>query len=1294
MIDGVLGRGGFGIVYRATRQVDGKRVAIKLAQREQPTAIERLESEGAALRAIGTPHVPEVFESSRVADGSTYIVMEFVEAPMLASLMNDASAPRPVWEVHAIARAIMTALAAAHARGLVHRDLKPENIFLLANRDAMLFDFGLVKRVEPAQSEITSEAILGTAEYMAPEQCDARADIDPRADIYSLGIIIYELLSGSPPFWGNQAEVQEAHRSRRPARLEPYGISRAVDDVVMRCLAKEPHRRFQDIEALRQAFDRAIDLAHVDEPTPTPTPAPVRQQAKSGTATPSGNKEKRMVGLLWFESRSELGPIQDIVNVMGGQLAHVSGSQRVVAFGHEAGDNPTRRAMHAAENLIARGHSERVLVDIASLAVQTRPDGTRRYVSPLFLKKDRYPTASDPQGIMISVAGWEVLPELEVIAIPGRPGTLRVVERSDRTGLTTVHTGEVVFVGHDDIVDRLLDFARTANQSTPTVAIVSGEPGHGKSQLANELTIRVQALRPAPQVLALRAPEPIGGGINETLRDLLRRALDLPAERPPDGGKMLLKFRLGDTLVDEHYAGLSLAVAWANPSDPDLRSLSAAPGALRSAMTLATGEVLRVLAGQRPLALVIDDAHFVDDVTLDAISYATLREGGSRLWVCLLARPAFRRANAAFGDKAARCLEIELPPLDAENAGTLARMLLQPADNISDKAIALLVERTQGVPLLLHELISGLKRDGIVRRVQRGTGWMLATDELERLPSLPLVQWLGTREIEALSPQLAAFARFASLLGPNFDEADLEGVVHEFERTGTAVDTDLDAGVGVRRLIEADILVRHRTGRVGFRRDLLRETIYQAIPEPSRLAGHHAAYRYYHARCEAGAAQELVRVAYHAARAGIRDQAVQANLLLAEQARARHVYLDAESLYNTAFENVEQKHDARLITILQGRAAMRFRASRYEDALADYESAGAIARERGDTEREIELLLDAATVLDWCEDFPRSLEFVQHAKELTKEVTSEVIEARLLLGFGRSNARFGDLDGAKASLLEAARRAEALGDAAYETHMISMILLVGVLGIKSELDQSIAYASRLIDICTSHGDKIHLCSALMNRCFAWIINNEFDKIIADGEQIRAISRETGSPALEAQATHNLGELAYLRNDFETAERYSLRCLAVNQQVSGYVGRTLLMKLLLARIKIASDDFDSARKYLQDFVAAQTQARAEGRKDAELTNSDQILCDMVVLITGDDSDAAWEDLLARSEAHSVQQERIEVVEFRGLAALRRGQPDVARCAFEQAHQLTEEIPNVMGARIRERLNSLDRAKAVS
>src|SRR6201999_1306018 len=126
------------------------------------------------------------------------------------------------------------------------------------------------------------------------------------------------------------------------------------------------------------------------------------------------------------------------------------------------------------------------------------------------------------------------------------------------------------------------------------------------------------------------------------------------------------------------------------------------------------------------------------------------------IWVCVFARPTLEKSRATWGSRAGAFEHHELPTLDDDEAAELARTLLLPVEHVSLAVLGHLVERTQGIPRLLVELIGGLKREGFVRRSERGGGFFLATDELTRLPDLPIVQWSASREVESLAPELAS----------------------------------------------------------------------------------------------------------------------------------------------------------------------------------------------------------------------------------------------------------------------------------------------------------------------------------------------------------------------------------------------------------------------------------------------------------------------------------------------------------------------------------------------------------
>ncbi len=252
-----------GVVYLAEHQRLGRRVAIKRLRRRyaaQPELLRRFFDESWALRRLQHPHIASVSDVMTGEHGALCI-MEYLEGVTLAEMLRE-QRRLPVRRALDVAAQVADALGAAHARGIVHRDVKPNNIHLQRNGDerehVKLLDFGVAKLSEGGDAASTSQrlASLLTPPYMSPEQ-SAGAEADPRMDIYALGAVLYEMLSGHPPFQGNSfAEYVYKHASVTPAppasrfsRLSSRA-SRLASRVTLRCLAKDPTKRYQSAAEL------------------------------------------------------------------------------------------------------------------------------------------------------------------------------------------------------------------------------------------------------------------------------------------------------------------------------------------------------------------------------------------------------------------------------------------------------------------------------------------------------------------------------------------------------------------------------------------------------------------------------------------------------------------------------------------------------------------------------------------------------------------------------------------------------------------------------------------------------------------------------------------------------------------------------------------------------------------------------------------------------------------------------------------------------------------------------------
>jgi tRNA A-37 threonylcarbamoyl transferase component Bud32 len=261
-----LGEGGMGVVYLAEHPVIGKKVAMKAIHPElsrNPEVVSRFVMEAKSVNQIGHEHIVDIGDFGNTPGGDFYFIMEYLQGESLADRLKREvllSQSRAL----AIAAQVADALGASHDHGIIHRDLKPENIFLIARRGnpdfVKVLDFGLAKLTQ-VEEKVTHKtragSVMGTPYYMSPEQGEGKVQIDARADVYSLGIILFEMLTGKVPFGGEgYGEIivkHITHQAPSARKINP-AVSAAVELVLFQALAKDREERFQTMHEFRDAL--------------------------------------------------------------------------------------------------------------------------------------------------------------------------------------------------------------------------------------------------------------------------------------------------------------------------------------------------------------------------------------------------------------------------------------------------------------------------------------------------------------------------------------------------------------------------------------------------------------------------------------------------------------------------------------------------------------------------------------------------------------------------------------------------------------------------------------------------------------------------------------------------------------------------------------------------------------------------------------------------------------------------------------------------------------------------------
>jgi tetratricopeptide (TPR) repeat protein len=907
-----VGSGGMGAVYRARDHEGGRTVALKLIHRTAGSAqdLERFGREATLLAELRHPGIVAYVAHGQTPDGQLFLAMEWLEGHDLGRRLPEG--PLSLGESLVLLRRVAEALEVAHRRGVIHRDLKPSNLFLREGKitEAVLLDFGIARQLVGAQSITRTGVMVGTPEYMSPEQVRGERSLSPAADIFTLGCVLYECLAGRRPFTSDHmASVLGAIlfqdpppiRQVRPSVPEPLAL------LLERMMAKDPAGRPQGATGLLDELGRLGELVlPPEEDAPALRATLIRPVSTSGLprsieqqlfsvvlATPHTERVDFLATIDAAEMdrfREEHAGLRSALQSLGAQVEWFADGSLVATL---------TRTTSATDQVALAARCALLIQDrwpLARVALATGrgalldelPVGEAvNRAAELVKAAAQGPTSPGSgapetwRGILIDSLSADLLASRFVIE---RAADRAVLQR-ERTAVdeTRLLLGRPTpCVGREQelsMLDAML--AGCIDESLAKAVLVTAAPGVGKSRLRHEFLRRLRARAPEVTTIIGYGELMSAGSPYGILAQALRRLCDI--QDGHDGEEVVaqkcerLEARLGRHVPPAErrrvceFLGELCHVPFPDKASVRLRAARNDPKLMSEQVQRAFVDFVAAECVQGPLVLVLEDLQWGDALSVRLLD-ALLRELSDQpLMVVALARPEVHEIFPKLWNSPGRH-EIALQGLGRKACERLIRQVLNPtgaqaaaaAQAIPQEIVERIVEQAAGNALFLEELI---------RAVAEGKGDALPETVLAMLQA----------RLFRIDPDARRLLRAASIFGQTFWQGAAAALVGK-ERDSIEVETWLEM------LTREELIEKHRHSRFpseaeyGFRHALMREAVYGLVSEEDARVWHHQAAEY----LEAAGEHDPCILAEHYQRGGALVPACERYLLAADQSLASH----------------------------------------------------------------------------------------------------------------------------------------------------------------------------------------------------------------------------------------------------------------------------------------------------------------------------------------------------------------------------------------------------------------------
>ncbi len=906
-IEGEPIEGGMGLVYRAKDLQTGEDVALKVLSENRGTQPLRFRQEAQLLADLAHPAIVRYLAHGTTPQGEPYMVMEWLQGETLEDRL--ARGRLRVSETLQVGRRVAEALAAAHKLGVVHRDIKPANVFLSHGdaSQAKVLDFGIARRLyDPrASPSLTGvNAALGTPLYMAPEQARGTTAVDGRADIFSLGCVLFECLAGHPPFAGDSPTAIMAKilldESVDVARQRPETPARLVD-LLRRMLAKEPEQRPGKADEIAATlgdiitqFLRRATASNLNAVAPDATPPPTslgtageqrvlaailvsRPSLDAGTATRMNDPAQTadLAGILSDRlanpalSEGELAQLKAEIAPLGARLERLAGGSLVIALGGEQ-NTPTDQASQAGRCAL---RLKRTLPQ-AKLGIATvRIDHAGKHAWASVIDHAGQLLAATPSGhIHVDALTARLLEtRFEIAALPEGQFDL-LFEKGLREAPRTLVGRTVPCFGREreiGILEGLWD--EVCDEPVARAMLISAPAGGGKSRVRQEFCDRVQQ-RERPFELLLGRGDPMRDGAPLALIGIALRtaagivggeSLELQRERLTAHVTRFVPAQERPRIAV--FLGEIASIPFPDHDNLPLRAARQDPRLMADQMQMAWVDWLDAECQHHPVLLVLEDLHWGDPSTVSFVDAALRVLKDKPLMVVALARPEVdRRFMNLWSERGAQRINLgPLPPKQAQ------RMIEHVVGTLAADSVRWMVERAQGNPFYLEELLRVVIDGGQV-------------GDDRHLPET-IVGMVQAR-FDIFGPEAKLVLRAGSIFGQTFRAEGIKALVEEDRRKD--VDRWLEI-LGKKEILFSRPSADQR--EYAFRHALLRQASYEMLPPDERRLGHLLAGRF----LEKAGEREGIVLADHFERGQDHARAVHWLKVAAQQA------LDADDLAGT-----------------------------------------------------------------------------------------------------------------------------------------------------------------------------------------------------------------------------------------------------------------------------------------------------------------------------------------------------------------------------------------------------------